>query len=44
VYEIARGNADRLATFKQLHLEQPDLFDAKAAERARLEFLGGFGV
>lgn len=42
VYEIARGNARRLARFKRLHLEQPDLFDGAEAARAREAFKQAF--
>jgi nitroreductase len=38
VYEIARGNARRLARFKRLHLEQPDLFEGEETARARAAF------
>ena len=44
VYEIARGNAQRLAPFKQLHLEQVDLFEGDDDARARSEFVREFGL
>jgi len=44
VYEIARGNAKRLAAFKRLHLEQADLFDPQADDQARAEFVSEFGA
>lgn len=39
VYEIARGNADKLEKSKRLHLEQPDLFDPRDEQRVREEFI-----
>lgn len=42
VYEIARGNAKNLRTFKRLHLEQSGLFNPADDAAARAKFLAEF--